>query len=111
MRTTIVIPDETYHSIKVLAAERGTTVRNLEPIINFVGSLAKSMICDELRDRLFDTQVLQNQRLAERLITRSSVGRHGTRVPPASTGKQAVCAADHSLQTARDTASDERADR
>ena len=29
MRTTIDIPDETYRSIKVLAAERGTTVRDL----------------------------------------------------------------------------------
>ena len=29
MRTTIDIPDEAYRSIKVLAAERGTTVRDL----------------------------------------------------------------------------------
>ena len=29
MRTTIDIPDETYRTIKVLAAERGTTVREL----------------------------------------------------------------------------------
>jgi hypothetical protein len=29
MRTTIDIPDETYRRIKVLAAERGTTVRAL----------------------------------------------------------------------------------
>lgn len=29
MRTTIDIPDETYRGIKVLAAERGTTVRKL----------------------------------------------------------------------------------
>ncbi|MFZ0338080.1 MAG: hypothetical protein WAL45_08620 [Terracidiphilus sp.] len=29
MRTTLDIPDETYRSIKVLAAERGTTVRKL----------------------------------------------------------------------------------
>jgi len=29
MRTTVDIPDETYRSIKVLAAERGTTVRKL----------------------------------------------------------------------------------
>ncbi len=29
MRTTIDIPDETYRGIKVLAAERGTTVRDL----------------------------------------------------------------------------------
>ena len=29
MRTTIDIPDETYRGIKMLAAERGTTVRDL----------------------------------------------------------------------------------
>lgn len=29
MRTTIDIPDETYRAIKILAAERGTTVREL----------------------------------------------------------------------------------
>jgi DNA polymerase II small subunit/DNA polymerase delta subunit B len=29
MRTTIDIPDETYRTIKVMAAERGTTVREL----------------------------------------------------------------------------------
>lgn len=29
MRTTVDIPDELYRSIKVLAAERGTTVREL----------------------------------------------------------------------------------
>jgi hypothetical protein len=29
MRTTIDIPDETYRAIKVLAAERGETVRKL----------------------------------------------------------------------------------
>ncbi len=29
MRTTIDIPDETYRTIKVLAAERGTTMREL----------------------------------------------------------------------------------
>jgi hypothetical protein len=29
MRTTVDIPDETYRSIKVLAVERGTTVREL----------------------------------------------------------------------------------
>jgi hypothetical protein len=29
MRTTIDIPDETYRTIKMLAAERGTTVREL----------------------------------------------------------------------------------
>jgi hypothetical protein len=29
MRTTIDIPDETYRAIKMLAAERGTTVREL----------------------------------------------------------------------------------
>jgi hypothetical protein len=29
MRTTIDIPDETYRKVKVIAAERGTTVREL----------------------------------------------------------------------------------
>ncbi len=29
MRTTIDIPDETYRTIKVMAADRGTTVREL----------------------------------------------------------------------------------
>lgn len=29
MRTTVDIPDEVYRAIKVLAAERGTTVREL----------------------------------------------------------------------------------
>ena len=29
MRTTIDIPDETYRSVKMLAAQRGTTVRKL----------------------------------------------------------------------------------
>jgi hypothetical protein len=29
MRTTIDIPDETYRKVKILAAERGTTVRAL----------------------------------------------------------------------------------
>lgn len=29
MRTTVDIPDELYRSVKVLAAERGTTVREL----------------------------------------------------------------------------------
>lgn len=29
MRTTIDIPDETYRSIKILAVERGSTVREL----------------------------------------------------------------------------------
>jgi hypothetical protein len=29
MRTTIDIPDETYKTIKVIAAQRGTTVREL----------------------------------------------------------------------------------
>ncbi len=29
MRTTVDIPDETYRTIKVMAAERGTTVREL----------------------------------------------------------------------------------
>ena len=29
MRTTVDIPDEVYRAVKVLAAERGTTVREL----------------------------------------------------------------------------------
>ena len=29
MRTTVDIPDEVYKSVKILAAERGTTVREL----------------------------------------------------------------------------------
>jgi hypothetical protein len=29
MRTTVDIPDETYRALKVMAAERGTTVREL----------------------------------------------------------------------------------
>jgi hypothetical protein len=29
MRTTVDIPDEVYRSIKIMAAERGTTVREL----------------------------------------------------------------------------------
>jgi hypothetical protein len=29
MRTTVDIPDDTYRAVKVLAAERGTTVREL----------------------------------------------------------------------------------
>ena len=29
MRTTVDIPDETYRAVKVLAAERGTTIRQV----------------------------------------------------------------------------------